>query len=393
MRIVHVVRTLDPAAGGLPIVPVRMSAAQAALGHSATVLAQRDDANGAESPVLFRDISGTDRVGRLGVTPAGASSMFGRGRTWAELHDGFRNADIVHLHGVWDPILWAAAKTARRLGRPYVLAAHGMLDPWSLAQKRWKKRLAMTLGWRSILNEASALHLLNEDERQLVSLLGLTSRTEIIPIGVPLIEIDSGNGDSFTQKYQALAGRPYILFVSRLHYKKGLDFLADAFQRVAQRHPNAHLVVAGPDGGARGEFEQRVKVAGLGERVHVLGPVSTRDKWDALAGASCFCLPSRQEGFSMAILEALAARVPAVISDACHFPEVAERGAGEVAPLDADAVAAAIDRTLSDPDRRRQMGAAGRQLVEEKYTWSRVADISIAVYERALGRQRNGSTY
>jgi len=386
MRIVHVVRTLDPAAGGLPIVPVRVAAAQVALGHSAAVLAQRDAANGADVPQLFRDVPGADRVGRLGVTPAGATVMLGRGRVWGELREHLGGADVVHVHGVWDPVLWAAAHTARRLGRPYLVAAHGMLDPWSLAQKRWKKRLALALGWRRLLNRAAALHLLNEDERRLVAELGLTAPAEIIPIGVPLEEIDQGRPGAFAARHPQLAGGPYVLFVSRLHYKKGLDYLADAFRLVAYRHPDARLVVVGPDGGVRAEFEQRVKAAGLVERVHVLGPVSTRDKWDALAGAACFCLPSRQEGFSMAILEALAARVPAVISDACHFPEVAERGAGEVVPLDAAAVAAALDRTLSDPDRRRAMGAAGRQLVEERYTWARVAEISIAAYERALAR-------
>jgi glycosyltransferase involved in cell wall biosynthesis len=385
MKIIHVVRTIDPAAGGLPIVPVRMSAAQAAMGHQATVLAQRDEANGAETPVLFRDIAGTDCVGRRSVTPAGATVMLGRGQVWGELEGHIREADVVHIHGVWDPILWATAKTAQRLGRPYLIAAHGMLDPWSLAQKKWKKRLAMTLGWRTILNRAAALHLLNEDERRLVADLGFSAPAEIIPIGVPLDEIDRGNGSEFTRKYPALAHQPYILFISRLHYKKGLDYLANAFQRVASRHPNAHLVVAGPDGGARGGFEKQVSEAGLSDRVHVLGPVSTQVKWDALAGAACFCLPSRQEGFSMAILEALAARVPAVISDACHFPEVAERDAGEVVPLEVGAIADALDRTLADPERRQRMGAAGRRLVEERYTWARVADISLAAYERAIG--------
>jgi glycosyltransferase involved in cell wall biosynthesis len=285
-------------------------------------------------------------------------------------------------------MLWAAAKTAQHQGRPYVLAAHGMLDPWSLSQKRWKKRLALALGWRGILNRAAALHLLNADEQRLVGDLGLTARAEIIPIGVPLEEIDTGRPDAFASRHPELNGHPYVLFISRLHFKKGLDYLADAFRTIAERHADARLVVAGPDGGARDDFEARVKAAGLTGRIHVLGSVSTQEKWDALAGAACFCLPSRQEGFSMAILEALAARVPAVVSDACHFPEVADRGAGEVVPLDTAAVAAALDRTLADPTRRRAMGEAGRRLVEEKYTWDRVAETSLAAYGRATGGTR-----
>jgi len=384
VKIVHVVRTIDPAAGGLPIVPVRLAAAQVQLGHAAFVLAE-DDAAFADA-VLFRDVSGADRVGRLSVTQAGAAAMFGRGRTWDELREHLRAVDVVHIHGLWEPVLWVTAKTARALGRPYVLAAHGMLDPWSLAQKRWKKRLALALGWRAILNRAAALHLLNDDERRLVAGLGLTAPTAIIPIGVPLEEIDQGRAAAFAAEHPAIGLRPYVLFVSRLHYKKGLDFLADAFRTVAANHPDVQLVVVGPDGGARGDFERQVKAAGLTDRVHVLGPISAREKWDALAGATCFCLPSRQEGFSMAILEALAARVPVVISDHCHFPEVAQRGAGMVVPLDAAAIASAVNRVLAEPDSRRVMGAAGRRLVEERFTWERVAKTSVAAYERVLSR-------
>jgi glycosyltransferase involved in cell wall biosynthesis len=384
VKIVHVVRTIDPAAGGLPIVPVRLAAAQAVLGHSAFVLAELDAAFA--DAVLFRDVPGGDRVGRLSVTPAGAAAMLGRGSVWDDLREHLRGMDIVHIHGLWEPVLWAAAKTARSLGRPYVLAAHGMLDPWSLAQKRWKKRLALALGWRGILNRAAALHLLNEDERRLVADFGLIAPTAIIPIGVPLDEIDQGRATAFAAARPAIGNRPYVLFVSRLHYKKGLDFLADAFRVVAANHPEVQLVVVGPDGGARGDFESRVKAAGLTDRVHVLGAISAREKWDALAGATCFCLPSRQEGFSMAILEALAARVPVVISDNCHFPEVAQHAAGIVVPLDAAATAAALTQVLANPEARRAMGAAGRRLVEDRFTWERVANTSVAAYEHALSR-------
>jgi glycosyltransferase involved in cell wall biosynthesis len=384
VRIIHVVRTIDPASGGLPIVPVRLGAAQAAMGHSVFVLAERDAAF--SEAALFREIAGADRVGRLGVAPAGPAAMLGLGRAWFDLRDNLRGADVVHIHGVWEPVLWATAKTARGLGVPYVLAAHGMLDPWSLAQKQWKKRLALAAGWRGILNRSAALHLLNEDERRLVAALGLTAPAVIIPIGVPLDEIDRGRADAFAARHPAVASRPYVLFVSRLHYKKGLDYLAEAFRRVAANDREVHLVVVGPDGGARSEFEHQVKAAGLTDRVHVLGPISAAEKWDALAGATCFCLPSRQEGFSMAILEALAARVPAVISEHCHFPEVAEHSAGVIVPLDVEAIAAALGRVLADADARRAMGAAGRHMVEGRFTWERVAEVSVAAYEHARSR-------
>jgi glycosyltransferase involved in cell wall biosynthesis len=286
---------------------------------------------------------------------------------------------------MWEPVIWAAAGAARHARRPYLLAPHGMLDPWSLAQRSWKKRLALALGWRRLLDQAAALHVLNADEARLLGPLRLAVPTAIIPNGIFLEEVEPlPSPCAFAADRPGLGGRPYVLFLSRLHYKKGLDYLAAAFARLAAVRPDVQLVVAGPDGGARADFEQRVARAGLSGRVHVVGPLAGRNKWAALAGATCFCLPSRQEGFSMAILEALACRVPVVVSEACHFPEVTEVGAGEVVPLDAAAIAAALDRVLADPVSAGRMGAAGRRLVEGRFTWRRAAEQSVETYERAL---------
>src|SRR5690606_27821051 len=113
------------------------------------------------------------------------------------------------------------------------------------------------------------------------------------------------------------------------------------------------------------DFRRRVAAAGLSDRVHPVGPIYGAAKYEALVDAACFCLPSRQEGFSIAILEALASRLPVIISDQCHFPEVAESGAGVVCPLEATAVANALLRVLRlTPEERRAMGDAGRRLVE-----------------------------
>ncbi len=177
-------------------------------------------------------------------------------------------------------------------------------------------------------------------------------------------------------------GWPFGLFLSRLHHKKGLDYLADAFALVAAQFPEARLVVAGPDDGARGPFEQRVRAAGLAGRVHLVGPLYGPAKFAAMVDATCFCLPSRQEGFSVAVTEAMACGLPVVISDACHFPEVAEVGAGEVVPLEGDRVAQALRRVVGDPELRRSMGEAGRQLVRSRFTWPRVAEQCVAAYGR-----------
>jgi glycosyltransferase involved in cell wall biosynthesis len=115
------------------------------------------------------------------------------------------------------------------------------------------------------------------------------------------------------------------------------------------------------------------------------------EKRAALRDAVCLCLPSHQEGFSIALLEALASELPVVISEHCHFPEVAEHGAGLVVPLERDALAAALNQVLADSDLRSHMGSAGRRLVESRYTWEKVAEKCDRVYAEIIASRSHPS--
>jgi glycosyltransferase involved in cell wall biosynthesis len=365
MRIAHVLRTLDPAAGGPPMVATRLATAQSRLGHDVTLIAGDDCATVPNE--WLPQVPGPVPSVSLGIST---------------LKKVVANVDALHLHGVWDSILFRAARAARSRGVPYVITPHGMLDPWSLSQKRWKKRLALALGYKAMLNRAAALHMLNADERRLIAPLGLTAPMPVLANGIFLEEIDpTPSPDAFAINYPQLAGRDYVIFVGRLHQKKGLDYLADAFRVVSAQLPEARLVVAGPDDGAKLAFEERIASADLNDRVIMTGPLYGARKWMALAGAACFCLPSRQEGFSVAILEALACRVPVVVSEACHFGEVASAGAGTETPLDPQRIAEAICRYLRDRELRQSAGIAGRRLVEEQYTWPKIAEQSVDLYQ------------
>jgi len=373
----HVIRSLDPTAGGPPVVCTRLAVTQAARGNRVAILSERGCEHALVSGVFVQSMPAISRTAVL--------------LNWAarrRLADALRFADILHLHGVWDTLLLAVGAAARRADIPYVVVPHGMLDPWSLAQKWWKKQLALRLGARQLLNGAACLQFLNGDEAALAKPLGLTAAVAIVPNGVALTEIDPlPDPVEFRASHPALGKHRYVLFLSRLHYKKGLAILADAFTRVATRFTDVHLVVAGPDDGERGTLERWVQCQEVGNRVHVVGPLYGRLKWAALAGAAVFCLPSQQEGFSMAILEAMACRRPVVITRNCHFPEVADAGVGVVTPLDTEAVAKGLARVLADPVAAAAMGAAGRRLVEQRYTWERVADQCDRMYADA-GIQR-----
>jgi glycosyltransferase involved in cell wall biosynthesis len=151
---------------------------------------------------------------------------------------------------------------------------------------------------------------------------------------------------------------------------------------VAKEDKTIQLVVAGPEDGAKADFEQRIAAAGLADRVHLVGPLYGEAKLAAYVDAACFCLPSRQEGFSVAVTEALGLGVPVVITPAVHFPEVQRAGAGEVVDLNSEAVAAALRRIISDPGVRQRMGDAGREMVAAKYTWLKIAEQSLAAFSR-----------
>jgi glycosyltransferase involved in cell wall biosynthesis len=388
MRILHIVVGLDPALGGLPAVAARLAASQAQAGHHVTLVTHASPQRASAVEQSIRGIPGIERVRIVGLDPAVRAGWFISPAALEALCKAIGEAEIVHLHGLWEPLVRQAATEAWRTRRLYILTPHGMLDPWSLRQRWLKKKVALLLVFRRVLQRAARLHLLNADEVQLLRPLGLTTRTVVIPNGVFLEEIEPlPPSGTFRSAHRELGSDPYILFLSRLHHKKGLDHLAAAFGAIAKQRPDVRLVVAGPDGGAQADFDRRVRDAGVQARVHVVGPLWGRDKFAAMVDAACFCLPSRQEGFSMAITEAMACGLPVVISEACHFPEVGEVGAGEIVPLQDDAIAAALERVLTDAGAAERMGAAGRRLVLQRYAWPVIGERAVQAYAEVLAER------
>ncbi len=387
MKILHVIPSFDPSSGGPPRIALRLAAGAASLGHEVHMLAHDYPAAVAAIEQERAEVPGASLVHQHVLPPLTWSENWLAIGSRREVDRIIGDFDVVHTHSIWNGISRATMKLARRRGVAYAVLVNGMLDPWSLAQGRWKKKLAMMLGMRQLLNDAAFLQAGSLDEKNSLIDLGLRSPIEIIPNGIYPQEFGAlPAAGEFAAGHPELAGRPYILFLSRLHYQKGLDFLTAAFALVAKRNSEVQLVVAGPDGGARKELEADVADAGLENRVHIVGPMFGRDRFAALRDAACFCLPSRQEGFSMAVLEAMACATPVVISTGCHFPQVADAGAGRIVSLDATAIADALLQIVADPASGRRMGQAGRNLVYQQFTWPIIAQKTIAAYQRATSR-------
>ncbi|MEO0483908.1 MAG: glycosyltransferase [Planctomycetota bacterium] len=390
MRICHVITDLDPASGGPPVVASRLAAAQAAAGHEVRLLCYAKPGDQERIDAMLHGMPGGDALIIEAQEPGGRVERTLTRRANARLQALIEQLDVVHAHGVWDPILRASVMIARRAGVPGVVAPHGMLDEWALSEKPLKKKLALTLAYNAMLKAASMFHALSAYEqdctRGFIRGLGAETPVEVIPNGVFLDEIDPlPEPGAFYAKHPELNGEPYVVFLSRLHPVKGLPILVEAFASAIRDSAPARLVIAGPDAGAQGDAEQAARDHGVADRVHFVGPQWGSDKYAALRDARCFALPSEHEGFSMAICEALACGLPVAISDTCFFPDVATEGAGFVTPREAPPLAEALKTLLTDEPKARAKGEAGRRLVEQRYTWPKIAERAVGLYEGLSG--------
>jgi glycosyltransferase involved in cell wall biosynthesis len=257
-----------------------------------------------------------------------------------------------------------------------------MAEPWALRHKRLKKRIYTALVEGKNLRRAACLHALSRPEIGHLRALAPRSPICFVPNGVNLEPFESLPPRSLLEAERPeLAGKFILLFYARLHVKKGLDLLALALGRLARDYPSLHILLAGTDDGALGPFRERVEAGGLSGRVTWVGHVSGEPARRVWATADAFVLPSYSEGFSMAILEALACRLPVVITTACHFPELADADGGIVVEPTADGVAAGLRDLLErSAAERAELGQNGRGLVEQKYTWDQQARRLAEVY-------------
>ena len=286
----------------------------------------------------------------------------------------------VHIHGIWEHGAAAAASRARSSKKPYIVSAHGMLERWALANKRAKKIVYAALIERANLQSAHCLHALTQAEARDYRNFGLLNPIAVIPNGVTIPAHLSPA--IFLERYPELREKRLILFLGRIHFKKGLDILAHAWARVAQRSPDAHLILAGPDSENTQAFlEKQLAALGVARRVTFTGMLSHELKWSALAAAECFVLPSYSEGLSVSVLEAMGAGVPVIVTQQCNLPEVEEHGCGWVIQPQVDELTAALNESLRASSREvADMGTNGRQLVSRHYSWPVIGEEMSAVY-------------
>jgi glycosyltransferase involved in cell wall biosynthesis len=313
----------------------------------------------------------------------------------SQLQRSFKNtiraSSGVHIHGIWETHSMVAAALARDCKRPYVISAHGMLEPWALRHKRLKKAAYAALVEIRNMKHAACLRALSVDEGNDYRRLGLTAPIAIIPNGV-----EPGPAVScamFLNAYPKLASKRIVLFLGRLHHKKGLHMLLKAWALVVPKVDDLHLVIAGPDSedtlASLKELHSSLKIQ---SSVTFAGMLNGEEKWSALAAASVFVLPSYSEGFSVAVLEALSMAVPVIVSSACHIPEVETAACGWVISPDGQRLERAlVEYAALSAASLAQMGKQGEELVRRRFTSSVVGKQMSEVYDWLEGGNRPAS--
>lgn len=283
--------------------------------------------------------------------------------------------DVLHFHGIWQLTSRNVSRWKRRTGRPVMISPRGMLDPWALANSAWKKKLVGALFENRNLREADCLHALNASEARSMRRYGLANPIAIIPNATDIPDVRP-RGPS--------QGRRTLLFLGRIHPKKGLTELVSAWAIALKMCPKLgdkwQLQIAGwDDGGHAGPLRDRIGALGLGDSVELCGPVFGSEKDALLRSVDAFVLPSFSEGLPMSVLEAWAYRLPVLMTAECNLPEGFESGAAIEVTTDPDALAGQLAAALLDAD-LSPLGEAGRALVKERFSWPSVVARQLEVY-------------
>jgi glycosyltransferase involved in cell wall biosynthesis len=292
--------------------------------------------------------------------------------TWLWQH--LSDYDLLHSHTLFAPMLAIAHWMARRRGVPYVMTPHGMLDPWAIAHKAWKKDVYFRWIERPTLTHAAAIHALNQREKAVITDLNVPTRIHIIPNGVALPPDVQGEVDDPIPENAVT-----VVYLGRINPKKGLDRLIHAVKTARSQHPNLHLVLAGPDAlGYRATLQRQIQSLNLENAVTFTGLLTGDRKWSLLKSADVFVYPSLSEGFSIAILEAMAMACPCIITTGCNFPEATD--VAYIVEPEPEAIAAALHQVLVDLPTAKILGDRAQHFVQQRYTWAATAATLQQVY-------------
>jgi glycosyltransferase involved in cell wall biosynthesis len=319
-------------------------------------------------PVELWTLAGDEKVDGVEVRRFDSSLQLARSLKTIDARSA-----VVHDNGLWRPFNWIVCRTALSLRIPYVVSTRGMLEPWSFCQSRWKKRFAWQLYQRRLLENAASLHATSQLEAATIRSLGLRTPIIVQPNGVNIPPaMDRRNGSSAA------------LYLSRIHEKKGIELLLDAWAKI--RPPGWRLHIAGAgDRSYVAKLKAHCAKQNIADSVDWLGELNDTEKWNHFADAELFVLPSHSENFGIVVAEALASAVPVITTTATPWSELDTKECGYCVEPDPDALTAALRKLIATPEEhRRRMGSNGRAWAEQSFSWKQIARNMIDCYQAII---------
>ena len=301
--------------------------------------------------------------------------------------------DIVHTQSLWMYLSYANKKYHQQTGTPYIVSPHGMLDRWQLKQSFWKdlkKNIVLSLYEKKHLQEATCFHALCKEEHDAIRTLGFKNPIAIIPNGIELPDTDglpavlngsnSTSGKNFRKK---------LLFLGRIHQKKGLDNLLEAWGLLNPEQHDWQLVIAGEtkDEAYMKQLYDKMDELKITETVSFVGGQYGAEKHSCLMNSHAFILPSFSEGLPMSVLEAWSYRLPVLMTPFCNLAEGYQHNAAIRIEPTPESIHNGIRKIISMPQNERlHMGRQGFELVKDKFSWSQVANSMTHLYKWVLGK-------
>ena len=285
---------------------------------------------------------------------------------------------LIQIQSMWDWPYHKVMVEARKLGIPYIVTPRGMLEPWSLSQKKWKKKLAWWLYQRNDVQKSVCVFTTAKMEAEHVTNLGITTCKAVIPNGIET--------DSYPCKTSVDVVKKQVLFLSRVHVKKGIEVLFEVWKQIHPDYEDWQLLVIG-NGEAEyiHSLENRVECLGLKESIKILPPVFGNDKIQIYQESALFCLPSYSENFGMAIAEAMSCGTPVITTTNCPWNILNDTKTGWCIDLNVDNLERALREALSmNPTELYDMGQKASKLIYENFDYRNVTRKTLKLYEWLL---------
>ena len=377
MKILHYCARLRLIDGGVVRAILDLTSALSKSGTSVTLLVtEGDDYPNAESGVQ------TMRTGQFDRPPI----RFSRSRL-ASLKQFIASADVLHLHTPWEPANIQLAKLAREVGTPYIVSVHGMLDDWVMKTSTLKKQLFLWLGGRSMFHHAAVAHCTATAEAQQAKRWIPNANIQVVPLVFDPSNYLAPPPSSDPDKYwpQRESKKPIVLFLSRLHPKKGVDRFIQAAAKVLESQ-EARFIIAG-----NGEQEYEKHLQGLVRQLDIhahvefVGFVEGDRKTALLRASDLFVLPTSQENFGLVFPEAMACGIPVITTRGVDiWPELEESGGALIIDEDANSIAKTITTLLENNEQRASIGSAGKAWVNNTFSGDAVVNRYIQLYRQMI---------